>query len=116
MIHKKAEHTDKVSNCWNFSTGACIYGETKCWFIHAGQSQVPEIKCKLCDENFFGRRDLQQHKKNLHPHTILFCRNIMNGGQCIYGKHCLFKHNENETSERNEIKNFENSEVGQKNI
>ena len=40
----------------------------------------------------------------------------MNGGQCLYGKHCLFKHNENETSERNEIKNFENSEVGQKNI
>ena len=24
MIHKKTEHRDKVSKCWNFSTGTCI--------------------------------------------------------------------------------------------
>ena len=30
------------------------------------------------------------------------------------GKHCWFKHNENESNERNETKDFENSEVGQK--
>ena len=51
--------------------------------------------------NNFNRSELQLHRKNYHPNTILFCSSkVMNGIQCPFGKHCLFKHNENETSER----------------
>ena len=114
MIHKKAEHTDKVSKCWNYSTGACLYGETNCWFIHAGQLEVPEINCKLCNEQFFSKRELQQHKRYKHPNTVLSCSNILIGDKCLYGKFCWFKHDEKETNETNEENKFENSEVGKR--
>ena len=92
------DHTIHVSQCWNYSTGTCMFGEMDCWFIHKGQSSVPEFKCKICDEQYFNRTELQQHRKNIHPHTIPPCRNIMNGGKCLFDKHCLSKHVEIETS------------------
>ena len=108
MSHKKMEHTVHVRQCWNYSTETCMYGETDCWFIHKGQSSVLEFKCKLCDEHFFNRSELQQHRKSIHPNTIPMCKNILNGGRCLFDKNCLFKHVESETSE---IIKLENSEV-----
>ena len=34
MIHKKQEHTEKVSVCWNFLHGNCRFGDSSCWFRH----------------------------------------------------------------------------------
>ena len=63
MNHKKIEHTANVCLCWNYSTGRCTYGEKNCWFIHKGQSSVPEFKYKIRDEHFYNRTELQQHRK-----------------------------------------------------
>ena len=105
MSHKKMEHTVHVRQCWNYSTETCMYGETDCWFIHKGQASVPEFKCKLCDKHFLNRAELQQHRKSVHPNTIPMCKNILNGGRCLFEKNCLFKHVESETVK------LENSEV-----
>ena len=102
--HKKIEHTDNVNSCWNYSTGTCTYGEKDCWFIHKGKSSVPEFKCKICDEPFCNRLELQKHRKRRHPNTIQTCRNVLNGGKCIYDKHCLLKNVENEKNEVENVK------------
>ena len=109
MGHKKAEHREKVSRCWNL--GTCMFGETNCWFRHEGYIQAQDIDCKLCNENFFNKKELQQHMKNNHPNTIPACRNILNKNECSYGEHCWYKHHENDTSE---IDDLENNEIIQK--
>ena len=34
MEHMKEVHAEKVSACWNITSGYCGFGELKCWFSH----------------------------------------------------------------------------------
>ena len=110
MKHKKLKHDDKVSKCWNHSTGTCSYGDIECWFIHTDTDQVsaPEFNCKLCNVDFFYKFEYQQHRRFTHPNMILPCKNISNGGTCSYGNRCWFNHDNNIAEN---MEKFENNEV-----
>ena len=66
MKHKKKEHLEKVTVCWNFESDSCLFSEDLCWFIHS-KSDLPQEKhiCKFCGEIFKTKNDLQLHKKNI---------------------------------------------------
>ena len=93
MKHRKKEHVEKVTSCWNFESDSCQYSEDLCWFRHH-KSDLPkeEINCKFCGEHFKTKNDLQLHKKKSHGKTVPFCTNDI----CWYGpEKCWFRHHEN---------------------
>ena len=53
MKHKKTMHVEKVSICWQFVSGTCIFGDQHCWFIHSKSSNALEavnFKCSTCEQ------------------------------------------------------------------
>ena len=55
MNHKKTMHVEKVSICWQFVSGTCIFGDQHCWFIHSKSSNALEavnFKCISCEQEF----------------------------------------------------------------
>ena len=44
MKHKKTMHMEKVSICWRFVSGTCIFGDQNCWFIHSKSSNNLEAE------------------------------------------------------------------------
>ena len=95
MNHKKKEHTEKVQICWNFSAGACPYGEQRCWFTHSKErvnSSLSEYKCNFCDTKCVNQSELLKHRKMRHKENVPQCRNFKNG-ECKFGKEkCWFNH------------------------
>ena len=75
MIHKKTEHRDKVTKCWNFSTGTCIYGEK-----HAGSHMQGNLKFQKLSASFVKKTSLAEENYNNTERTIIrtqFCFVIM---------------------------------------
>ena len=102
MIHKKVEHVDKVSFCWYFSHGCCIYGD-KCWFNHKesqNQSDQKSIYCNICGETFLTITQFMKHKKYEHIENVKMCK-FYKEGNCSYLENCLFIH-ENLNKKENE--------------
>ena len=68
MIHKKNIHKEKVSTCWDYSTGKCDLGDEIFWFIHSESSIESKFKCSICEKVFDHHNDLilsvQQLLKN----------------------------------------------------
>ena len=94
MVHKKVNHVEKVSLCWNFTDGSCIYGEESCWFIHNKQEQK-SITCKICEETFISISKFMKHKKSEHIENVKLCMKDKEG-QCPYLENCWFVHGQNE--------------------
>ena len=90
MIHKKQEHTEKVSVCWNFLHGNCRFGDSGCWFRHTSTSDHSEV-CKICEKNFKTKNDLKIHEKSEHSYFVRICTNN-DGDVCWYGERCWFRH------------------------
>ena len=69
MLHKKQEHTEKVSVCWHFLHGNCRFGDSSCWFRHTSTSDHSEV-CKICEKNFKTIYDLKIHERSVHSHSV----------------------------------------------
>ena len=117
MIHKKDSHKEKVTNCWQFTSGSCPFGDQKCWFLHEIESNPLPYTCNLCEGKFVSQSQLLSHRKKDHGHKVPKCKN-QNNGKCIYSnKTCWFNHYANETIDENQAKDKEieeNKEVIQK--
>ena len=109
MKHKKTMHMEKVSICWRFVSGTCIFGDQNCWFSHSKSSndlEAENFKCSSCEKEFRSLPDCLRHRKQDHNQLVPPCRNETNGS-CKFGdKRCWFKHNKTEKS--SEIENSEN--------
>ena len=115
MEHSKREHSERVSVCWNYASGDCVYGSEKCWFDHCNTEKY-EIKCNLCDQIFTSQSTFLTHRKQHHGQLVAQCRNYTKG-TCNYAREiCWFQHNENENNENYENnENNENSESNENN-
>ena len=89
MTHKKSEHTEKVSACWDFASGNCNLGNDVCWFNHCEGLRKSEFKCNVCKQLFDNHNILMLHKKSEHTTTVKKCTNM----SCWYGDmKCWFLH------------------------
>ena len=114
MLHKKLQHLEQISMCWDFATGNCPFGDDRCWFRHS-VLKTSEVKCKICDDKFATRSDYQKHRKQKHPSLVPRCKDVASGKMCKYGIHCWFKHKEFEELETAvENENIEKKEVIEK--
>ena len=95
MIHKKGQHTEKVSTCWKYADGKCELGDNLCWFVHSeasNESDFPGIQCNTCEKAFHSQDALMKHKKAEHVTTVKPCKNAFNN-TCWYGdQKCWFRH------------------------
>ena len=110
MIHKKKEHLDSVSECWNFSAGFCEW-DNNCWFKHSEDMEKmrKEFKCTVCDKIFQTKMNFMEHRRSAHPSLTAKCKNI-DYGYCDYGVNCWFRHtdeimNNKEDNENNDGSN-----------
>ena len=103
MLHKKREHAESVSDCWNFNAGVCEW-DKNCWFLHSEEKIKTDFKCIVCDENFQTKMICMDHRKRNHQNLTSKCKNISNGS-CDYGVICWFRHNE---EKKNSEENHEN--------
>ena len=104
MLHKKREHLDFVSDCWNFCAGVCEW-DVNCWFKHTKEKEniKPDFKCIICDETFKTKRHFMEHKKRDHENLTPKCKNVDNGS-CDYEANCWFRHTkEMPNNEENDI-------------
>ena len=118
MIHKKQQHLEQISLCWDFATGNCSFGDDKCWFRHS-ELKTSEVKCKICDDKFATKSDYKKHRKQNHPGLVPMCKEVESRKICKYGIHCWFKHKEHEeleitNNETLENKNIDKNEVIEK--
>ena len=99
MKHKKKIHTEKVSTCWRFAQGTCIFGDQNCWFSHPQSSnnlEAEKFKCSLCEKDFWSLSDCLRHRKQDHKELVPLCRNETNG-TCKFGNtNCWFTHKKQE--------------------
>ena len=113
MRHKKNDHKEKVSLCWNFANGSCIYGEKNCWYNHnESASAQTHTKCSICGETFTSIGFFKRHMKSEHTEKVKEC-NKYKEGCCSYLDNCWFIH-ENLSSnnvENNENKNENNNDM-----
>ena len=68
MLHKKREHADSVSDCWNFNAGVCEW-DKNCWFLHSEEKIKTDFKCIVCDENFQTKMNDMDHTKRNHENV-----------------------------------------------
>ena len=117
MKHKKDEHNDKVNTCWKFDAGYCSFGDDKCWFIHDEEKKSVEYPCNQCEKVFVTQTDIMEHRKKHHKQLVQLCKNE-NNGTCIFGfKKCWFRHDNEQTNNKNkkhEKDIEENKEVTQR--
>ena len=112
MHHKKKQHAENVKPCWNFASGKCEFGDTKCWFLHVSKSES-SFECTSCDKIFPVKAKLLHHRKNTHLESVQTCSNMMSGF-CKYGADkCWFKHVNNDKNDKKE-KEDDNEEVIEK--
>ena len=112
MHHKKEQHAENVKPCWNFASGKCEFGDTKCWFLHVSKSES-SFECTSCDKIFPVKAKLLHHRKNTHLESVQTCSNMMSGF-CKYGADkCWFKHVNNDKNDKKE-KEDGNEEVIEK--
>lgn len=105
MAHKKIEHVEKVSVCWNFTDGSCIYGEQKCWFRHEECHNKPDEKtiiCRICGETFLSIGLFMKHKKSEHIENVNFCTKYKEGN-CTYSEKCWFIHEHEDLSKEGNV-------------
>ena len=104
MLHKKAEHKDKVSNCWKHLKGNCEFGDDLCWFTQSDISNIDEstdVKCNIYEKTLEHVNYLMHHKKLDHLISVPRCKNLVNN-RCSFGdQNCWYRHD-------NEINNEEN--------
>ena len=81
MMHKKLQHIELISLCWDFAAGSCSFGDEKCWFRHS-LLKSSEVKCKICDDKFATRSDYQKHRKHKHPGLVPRCKENSTGKMC----------------------------------
>ena len=70
MVHKKKEHLENVSICWNFADGSCPFGDESCWFKHVtepnenhSESGHKFLKCKIRGKMTNSKNDFMRHRK-----------------------------------------------------
>jgi hypothetical protein len=99
MKHNKQKHSERLSTCWNFSTGHCHLGDENCWFLHKDKDKsadVVQYECNLCNEVFQGKSQFMKHRKSKHNSDIEKC-SYASGGVCKFGADkCWYSHNNNE--------------------
>ena len=98
MTHKKKEHIENVSICWNFADNACPFGDESCWFQHIIEpnendrgSGHKSIKCKICGKISNNRNDSMRHRKEEHAENLQMC-NLFKKRNCTSKEKCLFSH------------------------
>ena len=94
MNHRKEKHIDRINQCRNFLSGTCRFTSIKCWWKHEEmpQKKQEEVACKFCDKTFSSKRDLMNHRKQLH---LSKCRPCVNYGKgiCLYeDQKCWYQH------------------------
>ena len=104
MMHKKSKHIEKVSFCWNYESGSCIYGDENCWYVHEPKDE-PEtsekFKCNECEKEFTFTYDFLKHRKKNHTQSVPICNKFKNG-ECTFGtEKCWFIH-ESDDKDRNQ--------------
>ena len=125
MHHKKDDHIDKVSICWQFAAGNCSFGNEKCWFLHEAESDSsPQYICNICERKFSTQSSFLSHKKKNHEHLVPKCTKESNGSCKYSNKKCWFRHadtikenmkiNENIEKESSDEAMEENKDVIQK--
>ena len=103
MIHKKEEHKENVSICWNYSAGYCELVDRDCWFLHMDTSKPGEIVCNICKKVFPNIDHSLKHKKMDHVTSVEDCKNERNNS-CRYGaQNCWYRHNSNAKNEENNV-------------
>ena len=103
MIHKKKEHREKVSICWNFSAGNCELGDSICWFLHMKTSKSGEVDCNICGKVFPNINNFLKHKKIEHVTSVEECKNGKSNS-CKYGdQNCWYRHNSQTNSKENNV-------------
>jgi hypothetical protein len=81
------------------------FGNDFCWFNHSKNTKKAEIfNCKVCENVFDRKIDIQHHKKQEHIMSVPLCRNESENA-CWYGADkCWFRHLENNTcNQQNQI-------------
>ena len=110
MKHNTFTHTDKVSACWNFPIGKCIFTGDKCWFQHS-ENVGEEVQCKFCEKCFSNHSEYLNPRKKYDHNVVPVCRNN-SSGSCVYtNETCWFNHakkNEDIKNNENQKKNNEN--------
>ena len=98
MTHKKKEHIENVSICWNFSDGSCPFEDDSCWFKHVtepneknSESGQKSIKCNMCGKIINNRNNFMRHRKDDHEEMLQMCK-LFENGNCTYKDKCLFSH------------------------
>ena len=110
MMHKKKEHREKVSKCWNHSAGNCELGDSACWFLHTNTSKSWEVDCNICEIIFPNINQFLKHKKIEHVTNVDECKNYRNDS-CKYGENnCWYRHYLQSMNKVNDI----NQEVSEK--
>ena len=51
MKHKKEQHTENVNIGWNYVSSICEFGDERCWFMHAKETEK-QYDCTLCGKIF----------------------------------------------------------------
>ena len=80
MMHKKSKHIEKVSFCWNYESGSCIYGDKNCWYVHEPKDELEtseEFKCN--ERQFTFTYDFFKHRKKNLTQSVPICN------KCCYG-------------------------------
>jgi hypothetical protein len=103
MIHKKKEHREKVSICWNYSAGKCELGDSVCWFLHTNTYKSSEVDCNICGKIFPNIKYFLKHKKIDDVTSVEECKNERSGS-CKYGvQNCWYRHNSQTNNKENNV-------------
>ena len=100
MIHRKYEHPDIIKKCKFFRNGTCSYENDICWFRHQdlvqakSMQQIPEFKCRFCENIFKGKSDFMVHRKMNHTQSVPKCRDFQQGNCHLSHEECWYKHDD----------------------
>ena len=116
MSHKKIDHSERVSLCYNFSNGTCPYEDDKCWFIHKETVEEQKLyECSICRKTYERFNLYKKHMKFEHTEKVENCRKYK-GGACSYGENCWFIHENVQIIENNKKNENENNDENMKRL
>ena len=89
MSHKKIDHSERVSLCYNFSNGTCPYEDDKCWFIYKETVEEQKIyECSICRKTYQKFNLYKRHMKLEHTEKVQNCKKYIEGA-CSYEEKLL---------------------------